>query len=178
MKNENSDAFERFCSGQPESEAVRNAVNFAKATGQYSDGSERDPVYRKWQELVFKGNPQYAEVCREAFDRHHEEIVKANMEAGEKLDEQQLFRAFCEALAAGDFVKQVVQGSGAQNFIYQPFREVTELREKYNELIYAVARRFPDETRHQTALRYINEAETKSLLECAEKINNWIGGKE
>jgi hypothetical protein len=31
--------------------------------------------------------------------------------------------------------------------------------EKYNELIYAVARKFPNETRHQTALRYIRSAE-------------------
>jgi hypothetical protein len=32
----------------------------------------------------------------------------------------------------------------------------------YNELIYAVARKFPNETRHQTALRYIREAENQS----------------
>lgn len=59
----------------------------------------------------------------------------------------------------GDFLKVVVQGGGAQQFIYQPFREVSELREKYNELIYAVASKFPDETRHETALRYIQQAE-------------------
>ncbi len=29
----------------------------------------------------------------------------------------------------------------------------------YNELIYAVGNVFPNETRHQTALRYIREAE-------------------
>lgn len=34
-----------------------------------------------------------------------------------------------------------------------------ELAKQYNELIYAVARKFEGETRHQTALRYINEAE-------------------
>lgn len=32
-------------------------------------------------------------------------------------------------------------------------------RHKYYELIYAVERKFPDETRHQTALRYIRSAE-------------------
>ena len=36
---------------------------------------------------------------------------------------------------------------------------VTELRKNYYELLFAVARKFPDETRHQTALRYIMEAE-------------------
>ena len=34
-----------------------------------------------------------------------------------------------------------------------------EIRHKYNELLYAVCRKFPNETRHQTALRYIREAE-------------------
>jgi hypothetical protein len=37
-----------------------------------------------------------------------------------------------------------------------------EIAEKYNELLFAVARNFPNETRHQTALRYINEAEVVS----------------
>lgn len=32
----------------------------------------------------------------------------------------------------------------------------------YQELIYAVASKHPDETRHQTALRYIRQAETPS----------------
>lgn len=34
-----------------------------------------------------------------------------------------------------------------------------EIKHKYNELLYAVCRKFPNETRHQTALRYIREAE-------------------
>lgn len=41
-------------------------------------------------------------------------------------------------------------------------KEVAELRrdaERYNELLLAVERKFPDETRHQTALRYIKSAE-------------------
>jgi hypothetical protein len=36
---------------------------------------------------------------------------------------------------------------------------LVKLQEAYDELIYAVARKFPNETRHQTALRYIQEAE-------------------
>lgn len=36
------------------------------------------------------------------------------------------------------------------------------LSEKYFELLYAVAQKFPDETRHQTALRYIQQAESRS----------------
>lgn len=41
-------------------------------------------------------------------------------------------------------------------------RKSNELRKKYNELLFAVSRKFPGETRHQTALRYIMEAESKS----------------
>lgn len=40
--------------------------------------------------------------------------------------------------------------------------EIERLAEKYNELIMAVARKWPDETRHQTALRYIMQAEAPS----------------
>lgn len=32
--------------------------------------------------------------------------------------------------------------------------------ELYNELLFAVGNKYPNETRHQTALRYIQEAET------------------
>jgi len=37
-----------------------------------------------------------------------------------------------------------------------------EIIDKYAELIFAVARAFPGETRHQTALRYIMEAESRN----------------
>jgi hypothetical protein len=34
----------------------------------------------------------------------------------------------------------------------------------YNELLFAVSRKHPDETRHETALRYIRQAETANIL--------------
>ena len=34
--------------------------------------------------------------------------------------------------------------------------------ELYNELLFAVGSKYPDETRHQTALRYIRRAEMRS----------------
>jgi hypothetical protein len=40
---------------------------------------------------------------------------------------------------------------------------VRELESKYNELIMAVACKFPDETRHDTALRYIRNAEASAI---------------
>jgi seryl-tRNA synthetase len=38
-------------------------------------------------------------------------------------------------------------------------RDLEEVREKYNELIYQVGNKFPEETRHETALRYLRNAE-------------------
>ena len=41
--------------------------------------------------------------------------------------------------------------------------------QKYEELLYAVHRKFPDETRHQTALRYIKTAESPSYTNASVK---------
>lgn len=41
-------------------------------------------------------------------------------------------------------------------------KALMELRRQYDELLMAVARKFPNETRHQTALRYIQEAEKRA----------------
>jgi len=38
-------------------------------------------------------------------------------------------------------------------------RDGGALEDRYNELLYAVARKFPGESRHETALRYIRQAE-------------------
>lgn len=35
------------------------------------------------------------------------------------------------------------------------------LREKYNDLLYEVATKFPDESRHETAKRYIGQMENR-----------------
>ena len=43
-------------------------------------------------------------------------------------------------------------------------KEILEdLEKRYDELIMAVARKFPNESRHQTALRYIKQAESVEL---------------
>jgi hypothetical protein len=46
-----------------------------------------------------------------------------------------------------------------------PAPEEGGIAAKYNELIMAVARKFPDQTRHQTALRYIQQAEAAARTE-------------
>ena len=37
--------------------------------------------------------------------------------------------------------------------------ELERVKALYHELLYGVAKKFPNETRHQTALRYIQQAE-------------------
>lgn len=37
---------------------------------------------------------------------------------------------------------------------------VEEIRGKYNELVFSVGKKWKDETRHQTALRYIKQSES------------------
>jgi hypothetical protein len=55
------------------------------------------------------------------------------------------------------------------------YREAPEqwlgTQEKYMELLYAVASKFPDETRHQTALRYIKNAESQTDMEAKKDSN-------
>ena len=46
-----------------------------------------------------------------------------------------------------------------QDFLDEVGAQIKELKGKYYELLYGVASKFPDETRHQTALRYIKNAE-------------------
>ena len=55
------------------------------------------------------------------------------------------------------------------------YREAPEewlgTQEKYMELLYAVTNKVPDETRHQTALRYIKNAESQTNMQAKEDSN-------
>ncbi len=54
-------------------------------------------------------------------------------------------------------------------------KEYFTLLDKYNELIYAVARKFDNESRHQTALRYIRATEDAvSEPQQAKTVKPWI----
>ena len=48
------------------------------------------------------------------------------------------------------------------------YARVAELEAQYGELIFAVATKYPDETRHQTALRYIQQAENREASPACE----------
>lgn len=52
-------------------------------------------------------------------------------------------------------------GAGAPP-IFQAFAEIQRL---YGEILHAVAHVHPGETKHQTALRYIREAEDKAAMD-------------
>lgn len=75
-------------------------------------------------------SPEHEVKLNEAFSRHLGRIMAAQ----EMMDEKQIFDCFVQALIAGDFVKQVVQGNGAQNFIYLPYRECDRLRNENDRL--------------------------------------------
>lgn len=71
------------------------------------------------------------------------------------------------ACGIGDYKDMVVDAEGE----YVKFDDIKELlnsspncqsdaiSQLYHELLYAVTKKFPNETRHQTALRYIQQAE-------------------
>ena len=49
-------------------------------------------------------------------------------------------------------------------------QQLSTLREKYNELLYGVENKFPEETRHETALRYILERERQPSQAAAQAL--------
>jgi hypothetical protein len=56
-------------------------------------------------------------------------------------------------------------GGSASELTSQPERP---LADRYNELLYAVARKFPGESRHETALRYIRQMEEVHAGPCMQ----------
>lgn len=87
------------------------------------------------------------------------DLARKHTLAAELLTEKQLAEAIRQAIASGEFVRLVSVDNSSQQVTYIPFRELEEVKSKYNELIYAVARKYDGETRHDTALRYIRERE-------------------
>jgi len=61
-----------------------------------------------------------------------------------------------EALMVGWFANY---WAAVNDPLQKQIEELAEITDKYHELLWAVEKKFPDETRHQTALRYITQAE-------------------
>ena len=60
----------------------------------------------------------------------------------------------CVALQGLDALREAIRE--------QRTKDPNDYKALYHELIYAVASKYPNESRHQTALRYITRAETSS----------------
>lgn len=93
-----------------------------------------------------------------------EKLVDQYNLAAENLTREQLAEALRQAMP--DFVRYV--RADAQQVVYLPGREAERLSNLYHELIFAVERKFDGESRHETALRYIREAEQKISGPCSE----------
>jgi len=78
----------------------------------------------------------------------------------EELTGYQIASALGKALKAGDFQRQICPGRG-QQVLYIPGLELRRVQTQYNELLLAVGSRYEDETRHETALRYIRSVENR-----------------
>lgn len=75
-------------------------------------------------------------------------------------------KALADRLEDGDYANI----SGVIAALLWAAQEIERKDRLYNELLYAVASKFPDESRHQTALRYIKSAEHRphGVGQCAE----------
>jgi hypothetical protein len=54
-----------------------------------------------------------------------------------------------------------------------PYCRIAELNAKYQELLYEVVNVHPNESRHETALRYIRERETPQNEASAVAVKEW-----
>lgn len=71
--------------------------------------------------------------------------------------------ALCDENAALEKSLDELHGAKFSDRCYNALKSRVEAAEAaHNELIMAVVRKWPDETRHQTALRYIREVEERS----------------
>jgi hypothetical protein len=86
-------------------------------------------------------------------------LVKEHALAVEKLTEVQLVEVIRQALECGDLMRHVEVDTSKQCVSYVPYRRLQEVQARYHELLYAVVRKWPGESAHETALRYIREAE-------------------
>ena len=91
--------------------------------------------------------------------------------AGEQRAAELLTEITCAALKA----QAEIQVAEAQ----ADAAELERLREKYNELIFAVGMKYPGETRHETAMRYIKKAEEPAATAQAKTPDNAeLSGRE
>lgn len=74
--------------------------------------------------------------------------------------------AYIAGLAAGYYLRQSTKDGTPSASHNSASRAISE---QYNELLMAVCRKYPGESRHETALRYIRQAESNSYFGSAPK---------
>ena len=115
--------------------------------------------------------------CRTANDRGPTDrtITMSELD-GSSTDALHWAEQFCKTCEEQDikFIEPDFLAGWFANFwaaVHDPLQtQIESLKsenEKYDELIMAVQKKHPDESRHQTALRYIRQAE-KSTNQCAK----------
>lgn len=88
---------------------------------------------------------------------------KPSTELMELVDDYGSLCASADCSLSGENIMQEMKEAKAKiQKIADSLDQLESLREKYNELLYAVGNKYPNESRHQTALRYIKQAETSS----------------
>ena len=68
------------------------------------------------------------------------------------------------ALELADILQNKIPSIECLEIAAAELRRLHEISIKYSELLYAVHQAFPDENRHQTALRYITQTERLSAM--------------
>jgi len=109
----------------------------------------------------------------EAIQAAVKKLVSSRNLAIENLTEKQVGDAIAQAIASGDFIRHVRVSDDAQSVTYIPYSETERYRALYYELLMAVGMKYEGETRHETALRYIKNAENFPIREpqqCKESI--------
>jgi predicted nuclease with TOPRIM domain len=104
---------------------------------------------------------RYSEAAevREAFTETRNALKECRVEVERLTDQYHL--AHAKVLSREAIIEQLSETELAKDVVRLE-AEVERLRERYNELIYAVVHKYEGETRHETALRYIQNAEITS----------------
>jgi len=73
-----------------------------------------------------------------------------------------------EALRLADWLEDQYDPTYNQEAAAAELRRLHEIEKQYHELLYAVGNKYEGESRHQTALRYIEQAEIVDVVAAKE----------
>ena len=109
------------------------------------------------------------------WNAHHDEcLARGAVEGIDRNEVRRMFDAY-----VGDNVTQLCADKFVERFCskFSKPKELLSVEEEYYELLWAVSKKYPNETRHQTALRYIQQAEQGDGQGVATQLNARKGEK-